>query len=89
MIKRIWRNRVNQNLTVAKIFKQIDSTIFLKVPSFKHVFKWRLLQEKTYCYCKRKKTMSKNEIKRFIVYYERITKQMLQNLNNKANLQLK
>ena len=29
-----------------KIFKQIDSTIFLKVPSFKHVFKWRLLQEK-------------------------------------------
>ena len=29
--------------------------------------------------------MSKNEIKRFIMYYERITKQMLQNLNNKAN----
>ena len=46
--KRIWRNRVNQELNgmYKKIFKQIDSTIFLKVPSFKHVFKWRLLQEK-------------------------------------------
>ena len=29
-----------------KIFKLIDKLIFLKVPNFKYVYKWRLLQEK-------------------------------------------
>ena len=44
----IWRKRVNMELKndYKKIFKQIDISIFLKVPSFKHVYKWRLLQEK-------------------------------------------
>ena len=47
--KKIWRNTVNQELkkNYKKIFKLIDFSIFLEVPSFKHVFKWRLLQEKT------------------------------------------
>ena len=46
--KKIWRNRVNQELkkNYKKIFKLINKIIFLKVPSFKYVFKWRLLQEK-------------------------------------------
>ena len=47
-IKRIWRNRVNNELknNYKKIFKLIDKIIFLKVPSFQYVYKWRLLQEK-------------------------------------------
>ena len=46
--KKIWRNRVNNELKgkYKNIFKMIDKIIFLRVPSFKHVFKWRLLQEK-------------------------------------------
>ena len=46
--KRIWRSRVNKELEkkYKKIFKLIDKTIFLKVPSFEYVYKWRLLQEK-------------------------------------------
>ena len=46
--KRIWRNKVNKELKkkYKKIFKLIDTYIFLKVPSFKYVYKWRLLQEK-------------------------------------------
>ncbi len=46
--KRIWRSRVNKELIekYQKIFNLIDKLIFLKVPSFKYVFKWRLLQEK-------------------------------------------
>ena len=31
-----------------KIFELIDFLIFLKVPNFNYVFKWRLLQEKNY-----------------------------------------
>ena len=45
---RIWREKVNKELNnkYKKIFKLVDKFIFLKVPSFKHVQKWRLLQEK-------------------------------------------
>ena len=86
--KRIWRNKVNEELKkdYKKIFKLIDKIIFLKVPSFKHVFKWRLLQEKKLrMTSKEKKIMSNNQIKNFIMYYERLTKHMLKTLSNKAN----
>ena len=57
----------------------IDKIIFLKVPSFKHVYKWRLLQEKNQNFLKGKKTMDNNQIKNFIMFYERLTKHMLKN----------
>ena len=68
------------------IFKLIDTTIFLKVPSFKHVFKWRLLQEKKLSVTsKGKKIMNKTQIKNFIMFYERLTKHMLKNFGKKAD----
>ena len=41
--KRIWRNFVNKELKTRykKIFKLIDIMIFLKIPSFEYVYKWR------------------------------------------------
>ena len=81
---RVWRNRVNQELkeSYKRIFKQIDLTIFLKVPSFKHVYKWRLLQErKLRKVSKGKRTMSDDQVKNFIMFYERITKNMLKDFN--------
>jgi len=86
--KKVWRNRVNQELkfNYKKIFRLIDKIIFLKVPSFKHVFKWRLLQEKKLrITSKGKKIMTDNQIKRFIMFYERLTKHMLKTLTYKAN----
>ena len=86
--KKIWRKRVNQELkkNYKKIFKLIDKIIFLKVPSFKHVFKWRLLQEKKLrIISKGSKTMSGNQIKNFIMYYERLTKHMLKTFIYKAD----
>ena len=86
--KKIWRSRVNQELqyNYSKIFKLIDKTIFLKVPSFKYVFKWRLLQEKKLRIASRgKKTMTDSQIKKFIMFYERITKYMLKTLCKKAD----
>ena len=46
--KRTWRNFINKELKTRykKIFKLIDLMIFLKIPSFEYVYKWRLLQEK-------------------------------------------
>ena len=61
--------------------------IFLEVPSFKYVFKWRLLQEKKLKNSsKGKKIMSNLQVKNFIMYYERITRQMLKDLKKNADV---
>jgi D-glycerate 3-kinase len=83
----IWRKRVNTELkkNYKKIFELIDKLIFLRVPSFKYVFVWRLLQEKKLrITSKGNKTMTNRQIKNFIMYYERLTKHMLKTLPKKA-----
>ena len=86
---KIWRQKVNSELkkNYKKIFNLIDKLIFLKVPSFKHVYKWRLLQEKKLrITSKGNKTMNDIQIKNFIMHYERITKHMLKILPKKADV---
>ncbi|MDC0449836.1 uridine kinase [Pelagibacteraceae bacterium] len=85
--KLLWRNKVNKELKseYRKIFNKIDRLIFLKVPNFECVYKWRLLQEKKLQLTSRgKKIMSPVQVKQFIMYYERITMQMLKDLTSKA-----
>ena len=85
-----WRKYVNEKLKkeYKKLFKMFDYFIFMKIPNFKMVFKWRLLQENKL----RKKLhlnktiMSYNEIKRFIMFYERITLQMMKDLSKSASV---
>ena len=86
--KKVWRHQVNIELKkkYEKIFNLIDKLIFLKVPNFKYVFKWRLLQEKKLrIIAKGNKTMSDKELSNFIMYYERITKHMLRTLPKTAD----
>jgi D-glycerate 3-kinase len=86
--KKIWRKRVNTELkkNYKKIFELIDKLIFLRVPSFKYVFEWRLLQEKKLkITSKGNKIMTNRQIKNFIMYYERLTKHMLKTLPKKAD----
>ena len=85
-----WRKYSNEKLKkeYKKLFAMIDHFIFMKIPNFKMVFKWRLLQEnklkkKSHS---NKKNMSYNEIKRFIMFYERITLQMLKDLSKSASV---
>jgi len=85
--KLLWRNKVNKELKheYKKIFNKIDRLIFLKVPNFECVYKWRLLQEKKLqLTSKGKKIMSPVQVRQFIMYYERITMQMLKDLTGKA-----
>jgi len=86
----IWRKHVNEKLKkeYRKLFAMIDYFIFMKIPNFNMVFKWRLLQEnklkkKSHL---RKKVMSHNEIKRFIMFYQRITLQMMKDLSKSASI---
>jgi len=86
--KKIWRQKVNSELKkdYNKIFNLIDKLIFLKVPSFQYVYKWRLLQEKKLRITgKGNKTMTDKQIENFIMYYERLTKHMLKTLPKKAD----
>ena len=86
----IWRKHVNEKLKreYKKLFAMIDCYIFMKIPNFNMVFKWRLLQEnklrKVLGY--KKKIMSYNEIKRFIMFYQRITLQMVRDLSKSASI---
>jgi len=87
-----WRNYVNNKLKneYQKIFAMIDHFIFLKVPNFNMVLKWRFLQErklkkKSYL---NKKIMSHTQIKRFIMFYERVTLQMFKDMPKIASVVL-
>ena len=66
----------------------IDHFIFMKIPNFKVVFKWRLLQESKLRKKSRlnKKIMTNHEIKRFIMFYQRITLQMVKDLSKSASV---
>ena len=86
----VWRKYVNEKLKkeYKNIFSKIDHYIFMKIPNFKMVLKWRVLQEsklkkKSHSY---KKLMSYNEIKRFIMFYQRITLQMIKDLSKSASV---
>ena len=86
----IWRKYINEKLKkeYKKLFTMIDYFIFMKIPNFNMVFKWRFLQEsklrkKSHS---KKKVMSYNEIKRFIMFYQRITLQMIKDLSKSASV---
>ena len=60
------------------------------MPNFSYVYKWRLLQEtKLLSKSKGNKTMTKSQIKKFVMYYERITKQMISDLKIKSDILIK
>ena len=88
----IWRKYANEKLKkeYKEVFAMIDYFVFMKVPNFKMVFKWRLLQEsklrKKLHY--KKKIMTYSAIKRFIMFYQRITLQMIKDLSKSASIVL-
>ena len=69
---------------------KINKLIFLQVPSFKHVYKWRLLQEKKLNLASRgRKIMTNLQIKNFIMHYERTTLQMIKDLSSTSDVLVK
>ena len=85
----IWRKTVNNSLKnhYKKLFNKIDRLVYLKAPNFNNIFKWRLLQEqKMKLTLKNKKTMSKSQTREFIMFYERITRNMMRNFSRISDL---
>ena len=82
--KLTWRKKVNNELkkNYKKIYNLLDKKIYLKVPSFRYVLKWRLLKEKKLRLKSKKKAMTDKQIKRFVMFYERVTRNMIKEYKN-------
>ena len=84
-----WRKIVNNLIKkrYKNLFNKIDKLVYLKVPHFNYIIKWRWLQEqKMKLTTKSKKTMSKTQVKEFIMFYERLTKHMMKNYSKISDL---
>ncbi|WP_298450294.1 hypothetical protein [uncultured Marinobacter sp.] len=97
--KRVWRTYVNQCLstTYKEFFSQLDSLIMLKAPSMESVLEWRTLQENKLSERIRTaagsadksqplRVMGNDEVARFIMHYERITRASLAEMPARADV---
>lgn len=85
----VWRRCVNSCLAneYQTIFAMIDYTVMLKAPSFDEVYAWRLEQEQKLLTKKGqgKGTFNREQLRRFISHFERITRENLTSLAEHAD----
>ena len=90
----IWRNYVNDAIrdNYQPLFNLADQLIMLQAPSFDSVFNWRLEQEQKMVkrlekegIANRSGVMSKQQILRFISYFQRVTENILNEMPQRAD----
>ncbi len=81
-----WRRWVNARLAgpYQALWARIDQLVFLQAPGFEIVADWRIEQER-----KAGGPMSDAEVRRFVQYYERLTRHMLRHGGAWADLTLR
>ena len=86
-----WRESINQHLAddYQTLYAKIDYLAMLKAPSFEMVFKWRSeqeerLKENQSSSDQNLEIMDAEQIKRFIMHYERLTRWMLKEMPRRA-----
>lgn len=81
----VWRNAIDDALRAAyaELNAALDAIVFLKVPGLDAVRRWRLQQEGERPAAQR---MTVAEVARFVAHYERITRRMLAELPNTADV---
>jgi D-glycerate 3-kinase len=90
----IWRGHVNAQLAgdYSRLFAELDLLIMLAIPDMECVFSWRGLQEKKLAAqsprTQSSKFMDKTALHRFIMHYERLTRHMLAEMPERADLVL-
>lgn len=87
----IWRRYVNDQLHMEyqKLFNQLDILIMLKVPDMASVMKWRSTQEGKLAKntnLSNHRIMDTAELQRFIMHYERLTRHMLTEMPERADI---
>jgi D-glycerate 3-kinase len=86
-----WRRWVNERLLTeyASVWNRLDALVYLKAPSFDAIFRWRLEQETKLAAAAgagASGIMSADEVREFISYYERLTRQALRTLPGVADV---
>ena len=86
-----WRQCVNDRLAsrYAPIFSRLDALVFLEAPGFDAIFRWRLEQEQKLAAASAAGApgiMSRDAIRTFISYYERLTRANLASLPGIADV---
>ncbi len=85
-----WRHYVNHKLggPYQELFRELDLLVMLCPPSFDHVYRWREQQEAelrdragTLSH-----VMSPDEVRRFVMHFERLTRFMLDEMPNRADV---
>lgn len=90
-----WRQYVNEQLRTdyKKLFDTINFLVMLQVPSYDKVFEWRNLQEEKLRIASQGKEathiMNPDQVRRFIAHYERITRHILAEMPNRADMLFK
>jgi D-glycerate 3-kinase len=89
----VWRSYVNEQLKAyhQHLFNLSDYLIFLQIPNFEKVYEWRWLQEEKLALTAsdNQAVMTRQQVHRFIQHYERITRNCLELLPDKANMTVK
>lgn len=91
----LWRGHVNAQLAgdYRRLFAELDLLIMLAIPDMGCVFAWRGLQERKLAARSRQTTATKlmdaAALHRFIMHYERLTRHMLAEMPERANLVLR
>lgn len=83
-----WRNRVNGELAgdYRELFAELDLLLVLLAPSFDIVYRWRAEQEhELERSAKAAGTMDRDELERFIMHFERLTRRSLSVLPARAD----
>lgn len=86
-----WRTTVNNHLKndYKKLFNLLDCLVFLKIPNFSSILKWRELQEQKLINHQQHEQhlmTSSESLQRFINHYERLTRHQLKGLPKLADL---
>jgi D-glycerate 3-kinase len=90
----VWRRYVNARLKgdYAGLFGRIDILALLKAPSFDVVYAWRSLQEAKLAERVRRdgltgtKVMDAAQIRRFLMFYQRLTEWILEEMPGRADI---
>ncbi len=88
----LWRGHVNSQLATdyARLFETLDLLLMLEIPGMESVLSWRGLQEKKLAAQSQRtdatRLMDKAALQRFIMHYERLTRHMLAEMPDRANL---
>ena len=88
-----WRRYVNERLGAdyAQVFAELDALVFLQAPGFEAIRSWRIEQEHKLAAAQGGQApgvMSDDEVREFIQYFERITRNNLQTVGSNADIVL-